>query len=102
MYRAHKEDDTYHGPVRIGTLFEKYRQRLRPPQGIVITAFCAVATAELGVPLAPTAVRYNSHSRILSITSSGPHKTELLLRKAQILAECRQTLGEHGAPQYIV
>ena len=95
-------EEKHTGAVQIGTLFEKYKRRLRPPQGIVISAFCTIVSLELGVALSPTMVRYNVHSRLLSVTASGPHKTEILLRRSHILALCRETLGELGAPRQIV
>ena len=98
-----EEGETKHtGAVAISTLFEKYKKRLRPPQGIVISTFCAVVASELGVTLTPTAVRYTVHSRTLYITTSGPQKTEILLRRARILALCRDVLGKLGAPEQIV
>lgn len=88
--------------MQIGTLFEKYKKRLRPPQGIVISTFCAVVAAELGVILAPAQMRYSVYSRTLSITTFGPQKSEILLNRARILALCREVLGTLGAPEHIV
>ncbi len=103
MYnRRRNKEEKHTGTVQIGSLFEKYKQRLRPPQGIVISAFCTIVSLELGVVLAPAMVRYNVHSRLLSITTSGPYKTEILIRRRRILALCRETLGELGAPEQIV
>ncbi len=95
-------EEKHTGTVQISTLFEKYKKRLRPPQGIVIAAFCTVVAAELGITLAPTSVRYNVHSRTLYVTASGPEKTEILLRRSHVLALCRKALGELGAPEQIV
>ena len=101
-YSRYKNEDKYKGTVPISALFEKYKKRLRPPQGIVISAFCAVVGAELGVILSEREVRYGVHTRTLSITTFGPQKTEILLNKTRILASCREILGELGAPQQIV
>ena len=61
MYRSRRKNgkEQHTGTVAIGALFEKYKKHLRPPQGIVIRAFCAVVDAELGVALSASAVRYS-------------------------------------------
>jgi hypothetical protein len=104
MYTRRRKngEEKYHGAVQISTLFEKYKRRLRPPQGVVVSAFCAVVLSELGVTLPPTHVCYSAHSRILSVTTFGPQKTEILLRRTHILTLCRDILGELGSPQHIV
>lgn len=100
--RRKKEEEKYSGPVAIGTLFEKYKKRLRPPQGVVVSTFCAVAETELGVTLTPAQVRYNVHSRLLCVTAGGPQKSEILFNKARILELCLDVLGPLGAPKAIV
>lgn len=103
MYiRRRNKEEKHNGAVAIGTFFEKYKKHLRPPQGIVISTFCAVVASELGVTLAPMQMRYSVYSRTLSLTTFGPQKSEILFNKARILALCRKSLGENGAPQHIV
>jgi hypothetical protein len=102
MYRRQGNEERKDGAVAISTLFEKYKTRLRPPQGIVINTFCAVVASELGITLAPAAVRYNVHSHTLFVTTSGAQKTEILLNKGRLLALCRELLGKNGTPEQIV
>ncbi len=98
-HRAQKE---HKGAVPISDLFLAYKARLRPPQGVVITAFCAAVEAELGVPLARTSVRYSVQTRTLSIQAAGPHKSEILFRKQKILAACTDVVGKESVPLHIV
>lgn len=100
--RHSQQNKKYDGPVKISTLFEKYRTRLRPPQGVVVTAFCAVIESELDIRLSTSSVRYNVHTRTIGVTAGGPQKSEILFNRSRILALCRDTLGPHGAPQTIV
>lgn len=95
-------DRKHDGPIKIGSLFEKYRTRLRPPQGVVVTAFCAIVERELGIKLPSSSVRYTTYSRTISVTARGPEKTEILLNQKKILAECRTVLGPNGAPEHVV
>ncbi|MBI4086893.1 hypothetical protein HY416_02840 [Candidatus Kaiserbacteria bacterium] len=83
-------------------MFEKYRTRLRPPQGVVVTAFCAVIENELGIRLPTSSVRYNVYNRTIGVTAGGPQKTEIILNQKHILDLCRETLGDLGSPQQIV
>jgi hypothetical protein len=104
MYRGRGKDReaTRTGPVQIGALFEKYRKHLRPPQGTVIAAFCAVVASELDIALAKGAVRYTPYSRTIFVTAGGPEKTEILLNQKRLLSLCRQILGDNGTPEHIV
>ncbi len=104
-YIRRRTDDgvgAHKGAVPIGKLFEKYRKRLLPPPGVVITVFCAVVEKEVGVMLTSSNVRYTVHTRTLAITTFGPQKNEIKLHSRRILELCRETLGERGAPQQIL
>lgn len=100
--RRNNGEEKYTGPIAIGTLFEKYRKRLRPPQSTVISTFCALVAAEVGVILTPAQVRYNVHLRLVNVTTLGPQKSEILFNKARILELCREALGPQGTPEHIV
>ena len=90
------------GVTHIGALFEKYKTRLRPPQGSVVKAFCEKEQQETSIVLAKENVRYNPHSRTISLTTRGPEKTEILLAQKSILGGLKKTLGEHSAPTGVV
>ncbi len=97
--RVHRE---YRGAVQISDLFAAYKKRFRPPQGVVVTTFCAVVETELGVALSRTQVRYSVHTRTLSVQANGPLKSELLLRQKRLLELCGTVLGAESVPTCIV
>lgn len=100
-YRRRNEKERTEA-LSIGSLLERYRRVLRPPQGIVLDAFCAAAEEYLSAPLPRTAVQYNVHTQTVSVRVGGPHKSEILLHKHALLATCREVLGERNAPKHIV
>lgn len=100
-YRRRTRPD-HQGALPLGSLLERYRKKLRPPQGVVIEAFCAAAEAKLSVPLRKSSVRYNVHTQTISITASGPQKSEVLLHARAVLEECTDVLGAQHAPKRII
>ncbi|MBX9906750.1 DciA family protein [Patescibacteria group bacterium] len=95
-----------HGGVRgkniqtVGNLLLKYKN-LKAPQGTVVQVCIKVVYEVCGFALKKEYVRYNAHNKTLSITLSGPAKTELLLRKKQILEKCSEELGSQ-TPQALI
>lgn len=88
--------------VKLGDLFEKYRKTLQAPEKTVITCFCEVVTDVIGVNVPPKNVRYTVYSKTLSVTVAGPLKSEIQLRKEEILTHMKGRLGEKSAPQEIL
>ncbi len=84
----------------MGALLERFKS-LRPPQGAVIDVFCKAAEAACGVPVPKRLVRYTVASRTIGIVSAGPLKSEVALKRGEILAACVRELGAH-APKDIV
>lgn len=87
---------------KVGDLFEKYRRTLIAPERTVITTFTEVVEEVLGFHIVPENVRYNPATRTLSITGGGPVRTEIQMRKDEILAHLRGRLGDRNAPQTIL
>ena len=94
--------EKHEGAVPISSLFAKYHARLRPPQGVVITAFCAAVEHVTKRSLSRDVVRYNVHTKTVSVSVSGPHKSEIMFSKKQILSLCKETLGGNGTPEHLV
>lgn len=84
----------------IGALLERFKN-LRPPQAAVVDVFCAAAQAACGVPVPKKAVRYTVATRTIGIIAAGPLKSEIALKRGEILAACVRELGAH-APKEIV
>lgn len=86
----------------INSLFEKYQKRLQPPQAVAIATFCEVVEDILSVPLEPSRVAYNVYNRTLQLKVSGVRKTEILLRKDELLTHLRGRLGSDKSPTNII
>ena len=90
------------GINKIKDLFFVYTQRLQAPQRTVIQSFCEVVEELLGVPLETNTCRYAPHTRTITCTLPGPIKTEILLRKKEILTHITGRLGVQNAPKDIL
>ncbi len=88
--------------VKLSTLFEKYTKTLRAPQGIVTDCFREVVDELIKLAIPKEKVKYSVHSKTLSVSVSGPLKTEIQLRKKEILAHMKGRLGEQSAPKEIL
>lgn len=90
------------GIKNIGTLFERYKNILRAPQGTVVTTFQEVVEDLLGFKIKKEQCSYKVAARTLGLTLPGPLKTEIMLHKEEILAHIRGRLGDKSAPKDIV
>lgn len=88
--------------VKVSDLFSVYKERLRAPQGSVIQAFQEVVNDVLGVSVPKEQCRYAVATKTLSVSVSGPLKSEILLRKEEILLHLKGRLGEKSAPRSII
>lgn len=89
-------------PTKIGDLFEVYKKRLRAPQGSVIDTVVEVVDDLLGVSVDKKLFTYTPHSRTLTVKASGMLRTEIMLRKDEILSHVRGRLGPKSAPTTIL
>jgi hypothetical protein len=87
--------------TKISSLFEKYKKTLKAPQGVVISEFCTLVEELVQVPLSKDRVSYTVHSGIISVRAQGPLKSEIIVRKKEILTHLKGRLGEH-APKDII
>ena len=88
--------------THINDLFSKYRTTLKAPQGAVVAAFVEVVDDLLQVPVEKRLVKYSVHTKIISLHVPGPLKTEILLKKNEILTHLRGRLGAQSAPKNIM
>lgn len=82
----------------INTLFEKYKNRLVAPQGSVKRAFCEVVYDLYGYTVKEDQLTYSVHTRILTLKIHSALKTELLLKKKEVMTHLKGRLGEKSAP----
>ncbi len=85
----------------LGSLFEKYKKVLKAPQGVVVDAFIEVVADLVGIEIPKERVIYKVHSKTLSVSVSSPLKSEILLKKKEILTHLRGRLGGNSVPKDI-
>lgn len=90
------------GIKHITNLFDSYRTRLIAPKRTIIEAFIEVVSDLYGFTVGAEEIAYTPATRTLSLRSPGPLKTEVLLRKEEILAHLTGRLGQKNAPKDIV
>jgi hypothetical protein len=95
MSAPHKKDRNL---KPINTLFDQYKQRLRPPQKVVVDEVVGVLEDIFTVTLESSQVEYKPYEKCIYLRVSGVLKTEILLRKDEILAHIRGRLGVTQSP----
>ncbi|MFT5849391.1 MAG: hypothetical protein ACI9H6_000198 [Patiriisocius sp.] len=90
------------GVKPISSLFEKYKKVLRAPQGIVVDAFIEVVADLIGIEIPKERIVYKVNSKTLSVSVSGPLKTEIILKKKEILTHLKGRLGGNSVPKNIM
>jgi hypothetical protein len=88
--------------TKISDLFEKYKNTLKAPQGVVVDNFREVMEDLFGLPIKKEQIKYTVYSRTLSVNVQGPLKTEIKLRKKEILNHLKGRLGDNSAPLDII
>lgn len=91
-----------HKTTNIKDLFDIYKKRLRAPQKTVINTFQEVVDDLLGVTIDEKTCEYTPANKTLKLAVGGPLKTEILLRKKEILSHLKGRLGERSAPKEII
>lgn len=88
--------------TKLSTLFEKYKKILKAPQGSVVSSFCELVFELMTIEIEKTSVTYNVHTRVLHLKVSGPLKSEIKIRKNELLSHLKGRLGEQNAPKEIL
>lgn len=96
--------DNYKAPLamkRLGDLFERYRTRIKAPQASVEKE-CLIVIKELTqFDLELSQVEYTVSTRTLSLRVPSVLRTEILLKKPEILERLKSHLGADSCPTYI-
>lgn len=87
---------------KLSDLFEKYKTTLKAPQGTVVECFREVVEDVIGIPVRKESIKYTVYSKTLSVSVSGPLKSEIKLHKEEILSHMKGRLGEQSAPSDII
>ncbi len=88
--------------TKISALFEKYKNTLQAPEKTVVDCFTEVVEDVIGLRVPHKAVKYTVYSQTLSVSVSGPLKSEIKLRKSEILTHMKGRIGEKNAPKEII
>lgn len=86
----------------ITNLFEKYAKLLVAPQSTVVLTAVEVIKDLCGFEVQKSALRYSPQSKVLTITVPGPQKSEILMRRSEILAHIEGRVGSKSAPKSIL
>lgn len=87
--------------LSIQNILEAYKARLRAPQGSILREVVR-AYGIAGIETEMKDFNYSPATKIVAIKISGPKKSEMLMRKEQVLKEMRTTLREADAPTDII
>lgn len=88
--------------VPVNKLFERYRQVLKAPEGVVIDAFVEVVEDLFSVQVPKERVSYKPYTKTLSVAISGALKSELKVREKEVLTHLKGRLGAQSAPKTIL
>lgn len=86
---------------KVSDLFEKYKRTLQAPQGVVTSVFIDVVNDLIGIEIPKERLTYSVHNKTLTLQISGPLKTEILLKKKEILTHMKGRLGGASVPKEI-
>ena len=90
------------GIIKVSDLFKKYKDVLKAPQGVVVTAFIEVIFDLLGVRIEKEHCTYSVATKTLAVRVPGMIKSEIKLRKKLILQLIGQKIGVKSAPNEIL
>lgn len=79
--------------IKVGSLFDKYKNILQPPQGVVLEEVIEVINDICGVLLQKKYIKYSVSTKTIAITAPSVLKQEILHRQAEILLHLRGRLG---------
>jgi hypothetical protein len=88
-------------PLSIKGILGAYTNRFRAPQQHIVQAV-VVAYSEEGLCCTVADVAYTPHTKLVTVRAHGPQRTEMLLRKQNVLTRLRTTLSERDVPHDIV
>ena len=88
--------------IKVGSLFEKYKLRLKPPQGSVINKVIEVIEDITGITLEKTQIKYSIHTKVISLNAPSLIKQEIKLKQDEILIHLKARLGVINTPTLIL
>lgn len=86
---------------RLGDLFERYQKRLKPPQSSVEKIVVEVIKEQFNFDIEQTRCSFNVSTKTAYLTIPSILKTEIFLKKNELLEILKERLGE-SAPKEIL
>ena len=96
--------DNYKAPMamkRLGDLFERYRKNIKAPQASVEKECLVIINELMQFDLQISQIEYTVSTRKLSLRVPSVLRTEVLLKKTEILEKLKAHLGADSCPTYI-
>jgi hypothetical protein len=90
------------GIKRINDLFEGYKGRFIAPKRTIVDAVVEVVKDLYDITLDAGDVLYTPSTKTVTLRAPGPLKTEVMLRKDEIIVHLKGRLGEKNAPNAII
>lgn len=87
---------------KIGGLFEKYKKLLKPPQSSVEKAFQRILEETTNFTLTTDQITYTVSTKTLYIQAPSIIKSEIQLKKPQLLSLLAKELGVENCPKTIL
>jgi len=79
--------------IKVGSLFDKYKNILQPPQATVLNEVVEVINDVCGVAIQKKYIKYSVATKTISVTAPSVLKQEIVKRQSEILIHLRGRLG---------
>jgi len=80
--------------IKVGSLFDKYKNILQPPQSTIIGEVAEVIDDVCGVNLPKKYIKYSVATKTVLLTAPSILKQEVMRKQAEILIHLRGRLGK--------
>lgn len=88
--------------TKVGSLFDKYLKVLKPPQSSVEKVACEVINEVVGCRLLPHQVSYTVATRTLYVKAPGLIRTEVTLKRTEVLYRLKERLPGNDSPETLL
>ncbi len=85
----------------ISDLFERYKNKIKPPQSAVIKEFVEVVKEVLGFDIKPEQCSYTVNTKTLYLKTPSVLKSEIIRQKTTLLKKLKESLGQNSPEQII-
>ena len=85
----------------ISDLFERYKNKIKPPQSAVINEFVGVVKEVLDFDIKPDQCSYTVTTKTIHLKTPSVLKSEILRQKNTILGALKKQLGTNSPEQIV-